>query len=650
MAEIDKEAALRAALFVQCQSKEDLARWIRVYLGVDLPDAIVDPDSNSSPMDLIWELYDAAIQNKEEYGQVLAYAARDSFKTFSSAIFEVLCILHLERSVAHMAAIESQAKKAQQYLKKYVNRPYIRDFVTSKNERTLEVTRYFNETTGENLTIDQYNALVTTEQEKFREIKHYVNVIICTIAGANSEHTPVMVVDEVDVVENADAYEEAKMIPAPMAGKLPMTLYTSTRKYAFGLVQKEIDKAAETQLLIRHWNLMDVTHKCPPTRHMPEKGKLTIYHSDETLRAISEDEWKMLNANEREKYVKGEGYWGCLHGCRLFAACQARLVNRPPCRACGDSGKTCPGFLKPIVHAQTVFKKVTPDKAKAQLLCRKPSTEGLIFPNFSRDVHMLTPSQIAERVTGDKYPDIDKAQLVTLLKERGARFVAGMDHGHTHNFAVVVAAVWGDSAFILDVYAQAELELGQKVELCRERVKAVYDPDVWADTAYPADNKTLKREAGLKIRDWKKGPGSVADGISIVRLRLMPTFGKPEDAKLFMLKSDEGCELLAMRMSQYHWKMDAAGRITDDPDEEHDDEIDAMRYVIMNVFAPKGAKTVASVDQAVKDPVAQTGQKQYMPNTWMQQVISEATGVQPSSEPEPIGTSTGKKGRFNWAL
>ena len=84
---------LEAALFVLPETKEDLHQWIRVYLGINLPAVIVDPDSNSSPMDLVWELYDAARMNKPEYSQVLAYAARDSFKTFSAAIFEMLCVV-----------------------------------------------------------------------------------------------------------------------------------------------------------------------------------------------------------------------------------------------------------------------------------------------------------------------------------------------------------------------------------------------------------------------------------------------------------------------------------------------------------------------------------------------------------------------------
>lgn len=645
-------AELRAALFVQPETLEDLHRWISVYLGVDLPKTRVDPDSNSSPMELVWELYDAARLNKPGYSQVLAYAARDSFKTFSAAIFEVLCITLLGRSVAHMAAIEPQAKKSQQYFKKHVSRPFLRDYVTSKNERTVEITRYYCEETGENLTKEEFDALLAVDQLKYREIKNYVVIVICTIQGANSEHVPVLVVDEVDVVENPDAYEEAKMIPAPIGGLMPITLYTSTRKYSWGLVQKEIDNQANTGLLIRHWNLIDATHHCPPFRHQPELPKIQIAYNDDTLNAISYDDYLLLDSAEREKYKLAEGYTGCLANCRLFAACQGRLASLPPCRKCGDRGLGCPGFLKPIEHTQNTFRKVTIEKAKAQLLCRKPSSEGLIYPNFNREIHMRTASQMAKTITGEDFTSVkDKAGLIELLRERGARFVAGIDHGYTHNFVVVTGAIYANRLFILDVLSQAELELPQKITLCLERVKP-FNPEVWADTENPGDNKTLKKEAQLRIKEWVKGKGSVVDGIGLVRWLLQPAMGKDKDVRLFFLAEDEGCELLATRMTNYHWTTDAAGRLTDIPDDEDDDEMDALRYIVLNTFSAKSKVTVTEAQltpEVSKTPIVD-GSKQYNQETWLRQVIAEKTGISIEEDDTDQESQNGRSGAFTWSF
>jgi hypothetical protein len=57
---------LRRAMFIPCYNKEDLHRWIQIYLGLNLPDTIVDQESTSSPMDAIWEVYKKALDNNDE--------------------------------------------------------------------------------------------------------------------------------------------------------------------------------------------------------------------------------------------------------------------------------------------------------------------------------------------------------------------------------------------------------------------------------------------------------------------------------------------------------------------------------------------------------------------------------------------------------
>ena len=141
--------ALRDAFFVPCRSKEELHRWIELFLGLNVPDCIVcdddvtNPPSNSSPMDLLYEIYSKALEGTDpDFTQVLGFSARDAFKTLSAAIIEILCLFHLRRSVAHLAAVETQARKCQSYCEKFLNRPILRDYLISKNKRTLEVAWY----------------------------------------------------------------------------------------------------------------------------------------------------------------------------------------------------------------------------------------------------------------------------------------------------------------------------------------------------------------------------------------------------------------------------------------------------------------------------------------------------------------------------
>jgi hypothetical protein len=607
-----------------------------MFLGLDIPDCIVDPDSNSSPMALIWEIYEALLlNNKPDFDRLMAYASRDSYKTMGAAILETLAVFHLKRSVAHMAAIQPQAAKAQKYIKSFFNKPMLRDFLTSKNERTIEITRFEHKQTKDVIAFVQWEALPPPEKDLYEEIKNYIVIVIATPQGANSEHVPFMVIDEVDLIEGATevAYEEAKMIPAPFQGLLPITLLTSSRKKSYGLVQREIDDAAGSGLQIRHWNIIDVTEPCPPHRHLPDAPKIPIYYSDASLKAISAGDFDLLSSKEKLAFNKKEGYKGCLDNCKLFAVCQGRLAT--------DQKSTSP-MLKPISFVINQFRTVNLPTAQAQLMCRKPSSEGLIYPNLNPEVHRKTAAQMATMITGEEYPaSFTKSDLISLMKVRGLTFHTGMDWGYTHNFAAVTGALDGNKFYVFDVIAQPELELSQKITICKERIAHLL-PRIYADPESPGEIKSFTK-ADFKMIPFQKLKGSVVGGIEVVRTKLMPAIGN--NPQLFFLADDEGCEFLIKRMQQYHWTKDAANRLTDVPDDAHDDECDALRYVIMNLFSPKG-RVITSRD--VPDEKHPEAARQYLPGNYLSKVIKEHTGEASNEVESP--RQVGKKGTFQWDL
>ncbi len=630
----DREDALRAALFVPCDTEDHLHRWIKIYLGIDLPNCIVcdddirNPPSNSSPMKLIWEMYSKARQGTDaKFTQILGFAARDGFKTLSAAIMETLCIFHLKRDVGHLAALEVQAKNCQNYVGAFVNRPILREFLTSKNKRELEVTRYESED-GHIISPIQFDKLTDLDKMAYTPYVNSIKIVIATVEACNGLHVPFMVMDELDLADPA-AFAEAQMISTESRGdfrQLPITFMTSTRKYSFGLVQKEIDNAHKTDLHVRHWNLIDVTKACDPARHLPDEPKIDIYYSESQLKAVPKEEWADLSEKEKEQYDHKEGYAGCLKNCSIFSQCQGRLATKQTSKS---------KLLKSIDHTQTMFKKVSLDMAKAQLMCWKPSSEGLIYPNFARETHMVSAAKMAETVTGDPYPkDFTKQQLIDLFKSLGAAFYCGLDHGFTHNFAVITAALLGHVLYVVDVISVKHLELQQKIDLCKEKLRH-FHPTIYPDNAYPSDNKTFRRN-GFKMVDFKK---DVLMGVEAVRTRLAPGTGKIPS--LYFLAGDDGCELLISRLLQYHWKIDAAGRLTDEPDANDDDELDALRYLAQNVPLNK-SKLVASFGSPMPEPLAPIPD----PNKdWMKRKIDELTG-----DGDENRDVTGKSGGFMWTF
>lgn len=1043
-----EEELKRRAVFVPCQTKEDLSRWIRVYLGLHIPDCIVSGESNSSPMDMIWEIYDICKRGEtlelEQFNRMMAYASRDSFKTLSAAIIEVLMLVHLDRPVVHLAAILQQSKKAQEYVKDFFRKPYLNDFVEKQNEREIEYVRYYNPETGFSIPLREWAALPPDKQTQWERKYNYVRIIVATLQSTNAQHVPFMCVDgntkifvkndksikqknrtrtantargifnriaglplggnpkkcdqsdldipkpfeeiqvlsynfdtgsrefkkilrghrqtsecvevgfgsgsmtcstdhrvcvigrgfipanelkvgdkllqlgkmrgmgksyknkkftksnstytqnqqqmfdydlweqvlvgtllgdaclckkptnnaylmfqhcknqgeyarwkasilsrkirirertatsgytgkplvgfssgnspllnkyinirndlnflnlveapalavwymddgcagngfrlstenwsqadnqtisnflfkkfqiktqvheysrdnktyyylrggieakrrlvelceqffhpsmaykldtskntsdcvvcgqqywffesgntsntcssyicrdvgnglnvvdvkyvkhvgkrtvydftiadnhnffgnrilqkncvdEADIIANPKAYEEAKMIPAPWHGKLPITLLTSTRKFSYGLVQQELDEAPETGLIVRHWNIIDVTEPCPADRHKPELPMVDMYVNESQLTHIGTSEYELLDSEAQKKYELKRGYAGCAT-CPLFSkGCGGRLASEQ---------KSKSPLLKPIPHTINLFRAVSADAAQAQLLCRKPESEGLIFPRLNPDLHMKTPQQIAEIVTGEECSHVnDKTALINLLIQKGAKFYAGMDFGFTHNFAVTSVAVFGQFAFIFDVISQSGLELDDKL-VVSQKLK-MWDPIIFGDPESPADIKTFKRK-GFRMKEWDKYAGSVKAGIEVVRMKIQPALGEPQ---MFFLKDDPGCELLFQRMSKYHFTTDTAGNISDVPSDEDDDEIDSIRYAIMNIFSPKGKITMDPTPQLNKpllQPVADNPN-----NTWLSSEIKKRIGSDESDSDTP--SITVKKGRF----
>ena len=55
---------------------------------------------------------------------------------------------------------------------------------------------------------------------------------------------------------------------------------------------------------------------------------------------------------------------------------------------------------------------------------------------------------------------------------------------------------------------------------------------MFADTSHPGDNNTIRKH-GFKVRKWTKGPGSVVDGIGVVRMKLSPVLSKRRAIKKF---------------------------------------------------------------------------------------------------------------------
>jgi hypothetical protein len=543
------------------QNKEQLRDWYRAYFGIEMVGDTIDPDSNSNPLDAAWQIYEAVRDNKgEEVDGFIMLSAREAYKTLSAAMLEVLLLLHFQVTISHMAAILKQSDKAVAYITSFLNKlkPYI-DYNGWKQVSESKTMLEFQTPEGH---------------------RPYILVVVCSMAGANGPHTNLMFVDEIDVIRDPVAYEESKLIPGMERGRLPITVKLSTRKFAFGLMEKELNDAKETGEKILRWNIIDIAEKCQPSRFQPnaDGSRITAYVAKKLpLTTITPAEFEAKHPQEKADWEKVEAHPGCL-GCKLLPVCKTRLADKPE--------SSVKNLYKPIAALLKSFKKVSPDMAEAQLMCWKPSSKGLVYPRFDTHKNVLSVDQALELLTGDKVSGASFDELIQTLKKLEARFYAGVDWGYTHEATIVVMAVTSSGySLIVETFGSPGLEI-HDFKMLGLRFQEKYGISKWFyDQASPSNIKTFTK-AGMKGPEFTK---DVLGGIEAIRSQIVDTMGQ---RRLFVINTEENRKII-QGFKVHHFKLDNAGNPTKHPDdEEFADVMDSLRYIGQNVHGPKNSNKI----------------------------------------------------------
>ena len=633
------ELKIRTLLFKPCDTRDELHDWVEYFLDLDLPGVIVDEDSNSTPLDMVWDCYTHQIHGCEDenISRILYYASREGGKSLAESTIEVMLLLHARNNIYHLAAIKEQSITVQRYIKKFLSQPLLRPFVEGDSKTFTGIFFYVpRDPSLPYLSEEEWKTLPEQEKAQYNLVNNNVEVLVATIQSCNSKHG-MLVLDEIDVMlgdEARAAYKQSVNIPSSSFSKdgevrLPLTVLTSTRKTSFGLVQDEINDAKRTGLVIKHWNTLDVTQACPAKRHRPDLPHLPIYRSDENLSALGEADYNNIPLKEQEKYVKDDGYHGCLHNCKLFAVCRGRLATK-------QTGKS--KFLKLISHVQNQCRNNSVDMFNAEHLCRKPGTTGLVYPRFDEVKHVITPAEAYYKILGEapaQGPNMTKRELVAFAKTRELPFSGGMDFGYTHLFAYVHGFKDMSKFFVTHAFGIPELEPDQQLEAMEPFLAD--NPAIYPDPENAQLIRVFKTNHFRMIK-WKKIKGSVVGGISCVQMKLTPTLGgEPELLFVREVGEDPGMDLLIKYLREHHWKLDAANKPTDMISDDNKDLPDALRYCIMNVFPYKGKVVDTRAEMVAQLPVADDTGVQYHVKTWMSQKIAELTGE------EFVGKPKGRK-------
>jgi intein/homing endonuclease len=512
--------------------------------------------------------YDLTVENDHCYwsnGSI-------SHNTLSAAAIEVLLFLHFKLPLAHAAAIKFQAGACVNYVNTMFRRvrPYLEAHGWTK--------------TSDNKTLIEWR---TPEGDDIS-----LTVLTATKEGFNSRHCPLMVLDELDLMD-AGAFQESRMVPSMYKGIHPLTIILSTRKFASGLMENQIALTPKIGGEVYRWNIVDVTERITPEVAQIDKPKVVRYvTSDLPMQNISEDDWKALPDKQKNKFERFEAYAGVAEH-PLLPVMRHYLVHRP---------QEDHGFLyKPVEAVLNNFKGTTPEFASAQLLCEKPSSAGLVYPRFDSQLNTLTVPKLWEKVTGNENPHVTYEQLRDFLIKLGCTFIGGGDFGFSDSTALVVLCILpGGHIVLVDSFIAPNLEPEDVVKQMLE-MNEKWGVDKWfTDQNRPDIIKTFVRKGG-KAPKFDK---DVAEGIGALQSKIVDSNGV---RRFFVLNIPDNQFVMDM-FANYKWSLDAKGEIVEGkPYHDRDgisDMADSIRYPFQNLYgnSKKISFTTVQSDPALNKP------------------------------------------------
>jgi hypothetical protein len=552
---------------------EELRNWMHIFLDIKFPMGTVYPGSTHGPVDAMWRIYELMkTGNSRDVPQVCMLASRDSYKTLSAAAIEVLCMLHFEISVAHGAAIKSQSEKAIQYVNSFFRK--LSPYLEANGWRKLSDSK----------------AKIEWLTDKGDAI--YLRIVVATVAGMNSEHVPMLFMDEIDVVQDPRALEEAKMIPCVYKGYFPLTVYLSTRKYAGGLMEKTLKDTERSGGEILRWNIIDVTERIPESEAKKGEEKVTRYVGRELpLRNLSPEEFEELNEESRHKYEAVEVYPGIADH-PMLSVMKNALVDRPQ-EDVGD-------LYKPIYAVHNNFKQTSPEMGEAQLLCNKPSSSGLVYPRFDIVDNAIGIDEAWEYLSGEKVEGKTLTELIDFMHNLGIEFYGAADWGNTDETALgVFAKIAGGKSWLVEIISAPDMEIPEIVEKVKELTEIFKVKRWFCDSNYPAYIKMLRKTntsiGRIPAIGVKKGVESVVDGITAVQSKIVDA----NNNRHFKVLKTRNNERVFDAFETYKWKLDGKGNPIDGKPEHGKDGtadiMDMIRYFFYSMFG-RGSKVLFSFE------------------------------------------------------
>lgn len=542
----------RKLLLKPCRTRDELKAWIKYFLNLELPDVTVSRYSDTNPLDVIWEVYDICVNanNPENIKELLFVAGRGSGKTLGMAIAELMVLLHDKREVVHVGAIQNQAERCYAYQKNFLYNRKLKRLVTPpdvpEDQRILEkanMSKSLFNVGGEKLTLE---------------------VIPCTLKACNGPHVPLVVVDEIDTVsgEGVKAFKEISGMLDSRNGKKALRVGISTRKSRYGLMNKQIENAAAEGRTVRRWTAFEFMERCPDERS--GTNKIPLWVNQDKMEVLTEYEFNRKEKVKQKEYTMHEGFEGCAK-CPIFSICLTDAKKQT---------STSPMLKSLDVDLIQKVKAEGADWALAQLMNLKPSVEGIIYREFEEKIHVKNWNEMWFVLTGKEFPgECGHDTFVKKCHEMGLPCYAGIDWGYSSPSTVVFFFMdKRDNVYIVKTDGMTMISNPTWINHIKTKYHLQYRVQLYAPDQADQGSIIEMQKAGLPVSNIAEKP-QIMSGIQVIK-KLLKVPGSTE-TKLLV---NEECQHIISEFGLYHYKLDAAGMVTDIPDTSHDHWLDALRY------------------------------------------------------------------------
>jgi hypothetical protein len=463
-------------------TRGDLANYIKVFLGIDVPDKKICPE-HATPMDYLWYAYNldfSAGDNIRPNGDCIVWANRGGGKTELAAIATLAdCMFKPGCQIRILGGSGEQAGRMYEYLTVFLHAGFER-FLAGPVRK--EKCSFINGSS--------------------------VEVLTQSATSVRGTHVQKLRCDEVELFEE-QVFAAAKFITHSTEGITAAMETISTMHRPYGLMQRLITDAEKNNTPVFKWCMWEVIERC-------------------TDRSCSQ--------------------------CALWGDC-------------GGKAKHAAGYLK-IDDCITQMRRASRVGFEAEMLCKRPSLENVVFADFDPVVHVRS---------------LDYDSNLPLYR--------AIDFGFVNPFVCLWLQVDSDGCVrVIDEYIRARAAISvhadkvkQRTPCSEERVAATFcDPaGAGRNDVTGTSPVTELRSMGIRTRYMRS---NILAGIELIRRAMRAGDGTSR------LIISPRCVRLIEALKCYHYPDGGScGADAELPlkDGVYDHPIDALRYFFCGLATAK---------------------------------------------------------------